>query len=89
LNIKGGIFDHVNVRNLWLENCGKLYPEESLDLDWDNNKYCLAYNAFQNFKRIFVKTDSIPYVDKKYFNKYIQYVALIYNTNLKVYQAQK
>jgi hypothetical protein len=47
---------------------GNRYPEESWDLDWDNNN-CLAYDAFQDFERIFIKTDSIPYVDKKGFKK--------------------
>jgi hypothetical protein len=37
-----GTFDHANVRNLWIELGGKRYPEESLNLDWDNNYYCMA-----------------------------------------------
>jgi hypothetical protein len=49
-----------------MEIGGKRYPEESWNLDWDNN-YCLAYDAFKYFKRIFIKTDLIPYVDKKRF----------------------
>jgi hypothetical protein len=60
------IFDHSNVKNLWMEIREKRYPEESWDLDFDNY-YVLAYDAFQDFKRIFIKTDSIPYVDKKGF----------------------
>jgi hypothetical protein len=60
---------HVNLRNLWLEIVGKRYPEESWDLDWDSNNYCLSYTVFQYFKRIFIKTNSIPYVDKKDFKK--------------------
>jgi hypothetical protein len=40
-------------------------------LDWDNNDYCLAYNVFQDFKRISIKTDSLLYVDIIDFkNKY-------------------
>jgi hypothetical protein len=84
-----GIFDHVNARNLWMEIGEKRYSEEFWDLDWDNNNYCLAYDAFQDFRRIFIKTDSTPYVDKKILKIYIQYIASIYQTNLKVYQAQK
>jgi hypothetical protein len=38
-------FDHMNVRNLWIEVGGKRYPEENLDLDYDNY-YVLAYEAF-------------------------------------------
>jgi ribosomal protein S17E len=83
-----GIFDHVNVRNLWMEIGWKHYPEESLDLDWDHNKYCLADDAFQDFNRILIKTDWILYVAKNMLKYYIQYIASIYQTNLKVYQAQ-
>ena len=46
---------------------GKRYAEESLDLDWDSDNYCLAYDVFQHYKRNVVKTDSIPYIDKKDF----------------------
>jgi len=28
-----GVFDHKNVRNLWIKIDGKRYPEESWDLD--------------------------------------------------------
>ena len=73
-----------------MEIGGKHYLEESWDLDWENNYYCLAYEAFQYFKRINIKTDSFPYVDnKKALNLRTQYIALIYQINLKVYQAQK
>jgi len=61
-------FDHADVKNLWVELGGKRYPEESLDLDWDNDHYCLAYNDFQDYKKSFVRTtDSIPYIGKKDF----------------------
>jgi hypothetical protein len=60
-------FDHTDVKNLWLEVGGTRYPEESWDLDFDENHYVLAYDAFQDYKRNFFKTDSIPYVDKKGF----------------------
>ena len=40
-------FDHADVRNLWLEVIGRRYPEESLNLDWETDNYCLAYNALQ------------------------------------------
>ena len=61
-------FDHANVKNLWIEVSGRRYPEESLDLDWDNNNYCLAYDAYQDYKRVFNNSpDTIPYVDIKDF----------------------
>jgi hypothetical protein len=60
------VFDHTNVKNLWLELSGRRYPEESIELDWDDNNYCLAYNTYQDYKRVFAKAvDSIPYVDTK------------------------
>jgi hypothetical protein len=61
-------FDHSDVKNLWIELSGRRYPEESLDLDWDSDKFCLAYNAYQDNKRVFNKTtDSIPYIGIKDF----------------------
>jgi hypothetical protein len=60
-------FDHTDVKNVWLEVGGKRYPEETWNLDFDNNYYVLAYEASQDFKRCFFKTNSIPYVDKKGF----------------------
>ena len=41
-------FDHTKFRNLWVEVGGKRYAEESLDLDWDSDNYCLAYDVFQH-----------------------------------------
>ena len=71
---KDNIFDHADDKNLWVEMGGKRYPEESLDLDWDNDYYGLAYNAFQDYKKVFIKTDSIPYIGKKDFkNLYPMY----------------
>jgi hypothetical protein len=61
-------FDHTNVKNLWIELSGRRYPEKSLDLNWSTDKYCLAYNAYQDYRRVFNKaTDSLPYVDIKDF----------------------
>jgi len=42
-------FNHADVKNLWLEVSGRRYPEESLNLDWDSDNYCLAYNAYQDY----------------------------------------
>ena len=61
-------FDHSDVKNLWIEVSGRRYPEESLDLDWDIDKVCLAYNAYLDYKKVFNKTsDSIPYLNIKNF----------------------
>ena len=73
-------FDHTNVKNLWIKLSGRRYPEESLNLDWDTGNYCLAYNAYLDYKRVFneKEDDLIPYVDMKYFkNSYP-----IYSINL-------
>jgi hypothetical protein len=68
-------FDHVDVGNLWLEVSGRRYPEESLNLNWDSDNYCLGYNPYQDYKRIFYKnSDSIPYIGLKSFkNRYPNY----------------
>jgi hypothetical protein len=39
-----------------MEVGGKCYPEESWNLDFDNNYYVLAYEAFQDNKKCFFKT---------------------------------
>lgn len=43
------IFDHANVKNLWLEVGGKRYPEGPWELDFDNY-YVLVYEAFEDFR---------------------------------------
>lgn len=71
---KNSIFDHANVKNLWIELGGRRYPEETLNLDWDADHYCLAYKAHQDYKKIFNKLSKamIPYVDLKDFkNRYL------------------
>ena len=50
-----------------MEISGKRYPQESWDLDFDNDYYSLAYDTFQEYKKATIKTDSVPYVDKKGF----------------------
>ena len=59
------IFDHLSAKNYWIELGKNRYPKELLDLDFDNDYYGLAYDAFQDYKKVFIKTDLIPYVDKK------------------------
>ena len=61
-------FDHSDVKNLWIEVSGRRYPEETLDLDWDTDKFCLVYNAYLDYKRVFDKTTgSIQYINIKDF----------------------
>jgi hypothetical protein len=57
------VFDHSDVKNLWIELSGRRYPEESLNLD------CLAYQAHQDYKKNFNKLSKamLPYVDFKDF----------------------
>jgi len=38
-------FDHSDVKHLWIEVSGRRYPKETLDLDWDTDKFCLVFNA--------------------------------------------
>jgi len=56
-------YDHANVKNLCFEIVGRHNPEDLRELDFDHNCYSLAYDAFQDFKRRFFKTDSPPYID--------------------------
>jgi hypothetical protein len=44
-------FDHSSVKNIWSEISGKRYPRESWHLDFDNDYYSLAYDAFQEYKK--------------------------------------
>jgi len=67
-----GQFDYIIVKNLWFDIGGKRYPEDPWELDFDNGRYALAYDAFLHFQRRFFKTDppymaTIPYVDKNNF----------------------
>jgi len=45
-------FNHRDVKNLRVEIGGMRYPEESWDLDFDENRCVLAYEVFQDSKRI-------------------------------------
>lgn len=36
-------FDQADVKDMWIELRGRRYPEESLNLDWDTDNYCIAY----------------------------------------------
>ena len=68
-NKKINFFDHVNFKNLWIELGGKHYPEEAVNQNFDSNYNCSAYRAFQNLRKIFIETYSIPYIDKNNFEK--------------------
>jgi len=43
------LFDYI-IRKLWIEQGGKHYSEEFLNLNFMNNFYCFAYRAFQDFR---------------------------------------
>lgn len=53
---KASVFDHCNVKNIWLEIDGQRYPQESLNLDWKNGKFILAYDMHMSYKKTFHKT---------------------------------
>ena len=48
-------FDHCNVKNYWFEINGKRYPEETQDLDFKNDKFCVAYESLMEYKRNYLK----------------------------------
>jgi len=56
-------FDHSDVKNIWFEFGRRRYPEESWNLDFNNDDYLLAYDTLQNYKPCFFKADSSPYID--------------------------
>jgi hypothetical protein len=65
---KDNAFDHSDFKSLWIEVSGRRYPEETVDLDWNTDKFCLAYNAYLDYKRVYDKTtNSIPYINIKDF----------------------
>jgi len=71
-------FDHIDVRNLCIEVGGERYPGEALNLEWDNDDNCLAYDVFHDYKRVnfkaeFInfKAELIPYIGKKRFQNFV------------------
>jgi hypothetical protein len=44
-------FDHCNVKNYWFEINRKRYPEKTQDLDFKNDKFCVAYKNLMEYKR--------------------------------------
>ena len=54
------------------------YPEESWDLDYDNDEYVLAYEAFEEFKiSSLIKHTQFRMLIKKFSNLCIRYTVLI------------
>ncbi|KAG5864647.1 hypothetical protein JTB14_038372 [Gonioctena quinquepunctata] len=49
-------FYHYKVKNVWFEVNGRRYPEELLDLNWDKEKYTIAYEMQTHYKKVFIKT---------------------------------
>lgn len=75
------IFDHCNVKNIWIELEGRRYPEEMLNLDFKNEKYGIIYDMLSDYKKVFYKTNQkIPlmYVDPTQFKD----TRAVYVTNL-------
>jgi hypothetical protein len=61
------MFDHMSMKNIWLETSGKRYPRESWDLDFDNDYYSLAYDAFQEYKKLLLEQTRFHMLIKKGF----------------------
>jgi hypothetical protein len=70
-------FDHSSVKDYWIELCKNRYPIELLDLNFDNNYYGLAYDAFQDFKKSTLKQTQFHMLIKKVSKVTTQYLALI------------
>jgi hypothetical protein len=85
------VFDHKNVKNIWVDLNEKRYPKEDINMDWDKNyNISVAYEADQSFKKIFTKTtNSQPYVYRKDFkNRYPIYSIDLSNQPQKISGAQ-
>ena len=66
-------FDHCNVKNFRFEINGRRYPEETQDLDFKNEKYCVAYEDLMEYKKTFYKTHQelpLMYNDPKDFKNF-------------------
>ena len=53
---RASVFNHCDVKNIWLEIDGQRYPQESLNLDWENNKFSLVYDMYTSYKKTFHRT---------------------------------
>jgi hypothetical protein len=41
------------LKKLWIEMSGERYPEEFLDLDWDNDDYCCKVHCvLENYRNL-------------------------------------
>jgi len=49
-------FDHCNVRNIYFEINGEKYPEEMLNIDFKNDKFCNIYDMLGDYKKVFYRT---------------------------------
>lgn len=71
------IFDHSDVKNIWLELGGKRYPEENYDIDFEEDNFGEIYDAFKSYQKYYAK-NSVNQLDAVDFkNK-----APIYSFNL-------
>ncbi|XP_031335952.1 uncharacterized protein LOC116165548 [Photinus pyralis] len=50
-------FDNINIRNLKLHLNSKSYPYEAMHLDFNANKYIIAYQNYLNFRRDYYSKD--------------------------------
>lgn len=61
------IFSHCDVENIWFEVNGQKYPEELLNLDWENNDFSEAYEMLSDYKKLFAKNNELEYINPNQF----------------------
>lgn len=71
------IFDHSDVKNIWLEVGRKRYPEENYDIDFKEDSFGEIYDAFRSYQKYYAKNCVHPLDAVNYKNK-----APIYSFNL-------
>ena len=54
------VFDHINVRNAYVEFNSEKYPEHSLDLDFTNNRYVVGYQMLVDFYKQVMGMEGCP-----------------------------
>lgn len=62
-------FNHKYVKNYYFTINGNRYPEESQNLNFDKNKYNIAYMTYQSYKKIFSITDKNMFYDIKSYKE--------------------
>lgn len=70
------IFDNVNLRNAFVEFNGNRYPENDLDIDYENNRYVTGYQMLTDFYKHVMGRESCT-VRLRYFKTH--YPVLVFD----------